>query len=152
MALKLLQVINIMLFAFLAGMYISPWLALTKSLSSFEPNAFLPIVKQLSRNMGPLMTALTPIALLSAIPVLVLSFGSKPTLFYLVLVALLLFIVTLAVTMLIEVPIVAKINTRTVAELPRDWEQLRDNWVSFHLLRIVPGVIGLALTVIAAIF
>ena len=152
MALKIFAVINIVLFALLMGMYISPWLAITKSLSSFEPSAFLAIVKQLARNMGPLMTALTPIALLSTIPVLVLSFSTNRTQFYLVLIALVLFIVTLAVTMLIEVPIVSKINTKTVAELPKNWERLRDNWVSFHLLRIIPGVTGFALVVIAAVF
>ncbi len=151
MVLKIFEVVNIVLFAFLAGMYISPWLALTKSLSTFEPSVFLEIIKRLGRNMGPLMTVLTPIALLSAAPVLLFSYARSSAMFYLTFIALVLFIVTLAVTILIEVPIVGKINSRTVSELPENWEKLRDTWVSFHLLRIIPGVVGFVLAIIAAV-
>jgi CHASE1-domain containing sensor protein len=55
-------------------------------------------------------------------------------------------------TGLIEVPIVKRIRPWTVSTLPDNWQQLRDRWVSFHLIRVLGGFAGLALLVAGAIF
>jgi uncharacterized membrane protein len=151
MSLKVCQLVSILLLTLVSGMYWGPWLALTRSMSTFEPSAFLAIVRRLTRNMAPLMAVLTPIALLSTVPVLFLSFGRRAT-FALTLVALVLFLFTVLVTMVVEVPIVRQIMTWTESTLPGNWQQLRDRWVSFHLLRVVPSFVGLVLLVAAAIF
>lgn len=98
------------------------------------------------------MTALLPIALLSTLPVLFLAYGSRLPLFYLTLTALLLFVVTLLVTALVEVPIVKEIVTWKASILPKDWRQLRDRWGAFHYARIVPSLVGLVLILVGAIF
>jgi len=102
--------------------------------------------------MGPLMTVLMPVALLSTVPVLFLSYSQRLETFYLNLIGLVLFVITLLVTMLIEVPIVAQITTWTVSTLPDNWQQLRDRWGAFHLARIVPSVVGLVLLLVGAIY
>ena len=150
MVLKLFQLMNIVLLLLVSGMYWGPWLALTRSIATFEPDVFLAIVQRLNRNMEPLMTALLPVALLSTLPVLVLEYGSQA--FYLTLTGLFLFIVTLVVTVLVEVPIVKQIVTWTASTLPGNWQQLRDHWSAFHYARIVPSLVGLVLILIAAIF
>src|SRR5882672_8197486 len=111
MALKLFELMNIVLLLFVSGMYWGPWLALSRSIATFEPEVFLAIVQRLNRNMAPLMTALLPLALLSTLPVLVLEYGGWA--FYLTLTGFVLFAVTLLVTGLVEVPIVKQIVTWT---------------------------------------
>ena len=152
MVLKLFELMNIVLLLLVSGMYWGPWLALTRSIATFEPDAFLAIVQRLNRNMEPLMTALLPIALLSTLPVLVLEYGSRPAPFYLTLTGSVLFVATLVVTALVEVPIVKQIVTWTPSMLPGNWRQLRDRWSAFHYARIVPSVVGLVLILVAAIF
>ena len=152
MTLKIAELINIVLSALVGGMYWGPWLALSRSLGTFEPGVFLAIVHRLNRNMGPLMTWLTPLGLLSTLPTLYLSFGSQPVTFYLTLAGFGCFVAALIVTMAIEVPIVMQIVTWNVSAMPPNWQQLRDRWVNFHILRIVGGIAGLALLVAGAIF
>ena len=152
MILKVFELINIVLSTWVSGMYWGPWLALSRSISTFEPNVFLAIVDRLNRNMASLMTILLPIALLSTIPVLILSYSTLPKIFYLTLMGLVCFIVTLLVTVLVEVPIVKQIVGWTVSSLPGNWRQLRDRWGAFHLARIIPSLVGLVLLFVAAIF
>jgi uncharacterized membrane protein len=87
-------------------------------MASFSPEVFLPIVHRMNRNLEPVMTVLMPIALLSIVPVLVLSYSKRPETFYMAVAGLILFIVALLVTVLVEVPIVKQIATWTDARLP----------------------------------
>lgn len=148
---KVWEIVSIVLLALVGGLYWGPWLALSRSMSTFTPEVFLAIVKRMSLNMAPVMTVLTPVALLSTAPVLILSYGTRPATFYLTLAALALFVLTLLVTMLVEVPIVKQIETWTVATLPKNWEQLRNRWMSFHLLRVIPAIVGLVLILVGVL-
>ena len=152
MTLKIAELISIVLSALVGGMYWGPWLALSRSLRTFEPGVFLAIVNRLNRNMAPLMTFLTPAGLLSTLPTLYLSFGDQPTTFYLTLAGFICFVVALIVTMRTEVPIVMQIVTWNVSAMPPNWQQLRDRWVNFHIVRVWAGLAGLTLLVAGAIF
>jgi hypothetical protein len=152
MALEAAEVVSIVLLALIGGMYWGPWLALTRTMAAFEPEVFLAVVDRLSRNMAPVMTVLTPLALLSTAPVLAFSYGSRPATFALTIVSLVLLGITLLVTVQVEVPIVRRIESWTVATVPEDWEQQRDRWGAFHLLRVVPAVVALVVLVVAAVF
>jgi uncharacterized membrane protein len=150
--LKICELVSIVLSALVAGVFWGPWVGLTRSMASFEPEIFLAIVRRLSRNIAPVMTFLMPVALLSIVPALIFSFGERPKTFYLFLGGLFLFVVALGVTMFVEVPIVKQIETWTVATLPDNWKQLRDRWGAFHVVRVVVSVAGLGLLVAGAIF
>jgi uncharacterized membrane protein len=152
MALKVCELISIVASALVAGMFFGPWLALTRSIGSFEPEVFLAVVHRLNRNMAPVMTILMPVALLSIVPVLSISYGEQPKTFSFALTGFVLFTVALLVTMLVEVPIVKQIETWTVSTLPGNWQRLRDRWGAFHLMRIVPSMVGLVLLLVGAIF
>jgi uncharacterized membrane protein len=151
MTLTICTLISIMLAALVAGLFWGPWLALTRSMATFEPNVFLAIVDRLNRNMAPLMTLLLPVSLLSMGAVLFLTYGDRPATFFLTLAALVSFVVALLVTVMIEVPIVKQITTWTVATLPANWRQLRDRWGAFHIIRVVAGMAGFALLVAGAL-
>jgi uncharacterized membrane protein len=152
MALRIFQVVSIVLLALVGGLYWGPWLAVTRSMSTFEAPVFLALVQRMNRNMGPLMTVLMPVALASTVPVLVLSYGNRPETFGLTVAALALFVLTLMVTVAVEVPIVQRMATWTPATMPDDWQQQRDRWGSFHLLRVLPAAAGLVLLVVGALF
>jgi uncharacterized membrane protein len=99
------------------------------------------------RNFAPVMPILMPVSMLSIMPVLLFSWGRSIT-FGLTAAALACFIVALLVTLLIEVPIDNMIKTWTVATLPNDWQQLRDRWEAFHVVRTAASVTGLILLVV----
>ena len=119
---------------------------------TFNPEVFLAIVDRMNRNMESVMSILTPTALLSIAPVLFFSFNKHPRIFYLNFAGFALFIVALLVTVLVEVPIVKQIVTWTAGTLPGNWQQLRDRWGAFHIIRVVAGIAGVALLVAGAIF
>lgn len=145
------QLVNLVFSIAVSGMFWGPWLALSRSMPAFEPEFFLAVVRRLNRNMAPVMTVLMPGALLSALPVLVVSYGDHPGTFGLTLAGLALFVVALLVTMLVEVPIVRRIDTWTVSTLPDDWQRLRDRWGTYHLVRIATSVAGLGALLVAAV-
>jgi Domain of unknown function (DUF1772) len=150
--LKIWELISILLSALVTGVFWRPWVALSRSISTFTPEVFLAIVNRLSRNIAPVMTVLMPVALLSMLPVLFFSFNEGPRNFYLTLAGFTLFVVALLVTVLVEVPIVKQIETWTVSTLPGNWQQLRDRWQAFHVIRVITSVAGLVLPLIGAIF
>jgi hypothetical protein len=153
LALRLLDILNVSLAALVSGIFWGPWLALTRSMRTFPPAVFLEIVHRLDKNLGGVMGVLYPVALLSFVPVLVLDlvFGCRAA-FVLAFLAFALFVLALVVTMVVEVPIVKRIRGWSVDAMPPDWQSLRDRWVSFHLLRVVPGIVGVALAVGGALW
>jgi hypothetical protein len=151
MLLRTLDILSITLAALVMGVFWGPWIALTRSIRTFGPDVFLVLVHRLDRNLGGLMGVLFPVTLLSTVPVAVLTFG-HPISFVLELVGLVLFAVALIVTAAVEVPIVTKIRGWTADTMPSNWEQLRDRWVSFHLLRVVPGILGLVALIAGALW
>ena len=149
---KMWELTSVVLSALVAGMFYGPWAALSRSMSTFEPEVFLAIVDRMNRNMAPVMTVLMPASLLSILPVLLYSYGKQPRTFYLFLAGLVLFIVALLVTILIEVPIVEEIMTWKISTLPSNWKQLRNRWQAFHVIRVIAGFAGLVLLLFGAIF
>ena len=145
------QLVGILLVTLVVGVYWGPWVALTRTIARLDVEIFLPLVKQLNANLAGLMTVLVPLALLGQAGMLLVDFGRGALPFTLAAIALLLFIVTVAVTVLTEVPIVKHVVTWEVETVPTNWRELRDRWVSFHLLRVIPGVVALGLYVVAAI-
>lgn len=150
--LKVLEILNIVLAALVGGMYWGPWLALTISLKKLELNVFLAVARRLNHNMSGLMTVLTPLSLLAGIPVLLLAYPEQPSLFWLTLTGSLCFLLALVVTVAIEAPIVKQVITWTEATLPPDWEQLRNRWSRFHVIRVGAGLAGLVCMVTGALW
>jgi len=152
MILKMFELVSIVLAALVGGMYWGPWLSLSRSLKTLKPEVFLDVVDRLNRNMAGLMTVLTPLGLLSILPVLWLSYVRAPLTFFLYSAGFLCFLIALLVTVRIEVPIVMQIVTWKVETLPENWRELRDRWGAFHIVRVVAGIAEVGLLVGGAIF
>jgi uncharacterized membrane protein len=149
--LRLLDVVSIVLAALVAGVFWGPWLALTRSIRTLTPDVFLVVVHRLDQNLGRIMSVLFPATMLVLIADAAFSFG-HPISFVLTVAAFALFLLALIVTAAVEVPIVKQIRGWTGDTIPANWTTLRDRWVSFHLLRVVPGILGLALLVAGALW
>jgi uncharacterized membrane protein len=152
MAISTAELLNIVISALVTGVFWGPWVGLTRSIATFTPSAFLAIGHRLNINLGPLMTVLMPVALLSTVPTLVLTFGTHPATFGLTLAGSALYVVALLVTMIIEVPIAQRIRSWSKPTLPADWQAQRDRWASVHIIRVVAGIAGLALLVAGALY
>lgn len=152
MALKIIELINILIAAIAGGMYWGPWLALTISLKEFDTKTFLAVVHRLNKNMAPLMTVLSPLSLLATIAVLVLSYNNHPTTFYFTLAGFVSYLSAVVVTVTIEVPVVKQMITWTESTLPANWMQLRDRWGKFHIVRVMAAVIGLIFLLAGILF
>ncbi len=152
MNLKVWQFVSIFLWALVAGVFWGPWLGLSRSIASFTPDAFLAIGKTMIGNLAPVMPFLMIAAIASMAPVLIISYRQKSDMFVLTLVSFAVVITALPITVLVEVPIDNQIKIWTGNSLPGDWRQIRDRWETFHLLRTIASVGGLALMLAAALF
>jgi uncharacterized membrane protein len=152
LSMKTWELLSIVCSALVAGMFYGPWAALSRSMRTFTAEVFLAVVDRMNRNMAPVMTVLMPACLLAMIPVLIGSYGVHRGIFSLYATAFVLFVVALIVTVFVELPIVQKIVTWTPATLPANWQQVRDRWVRFHVIRVAAGLVSFVLLLIAAIF
>ena len=147
MILKLAALLSILVTSLAGGMFWGPWVALTISIRTFTPEVFLAIFDRLARNIGTVMTFLLPLALVTMVPVLFLAYPRHPATFYLTLAGFGLYVVALLVTAWVEVPLVKRMGQWTMSTLPPGWEQVRDWWSAFHIIRVVATVVGLAMIV-----
>jgi uncharacterized membrane protein len=153
MTLRFWQFINIFLSALVAGVFWGPWLGLSRSIASFNPEVFLAIGKTMIGNLAPVMPILMPAAILSTLPVLFFLYRKRAMKsLSLTLAGLALFLAALLITLLVEVPIDNLIKRWTVTSLPDNWKQLRDRWELFHVLRTFAALGGLALLIAGALF
>ncbi len=152
MALKACEFISIVISAAVAGVFWGLWLGLSRSSNAFRPEIFIEVVHRIVQNLTTLMAILMPASLLSILPVLFLSYSERPSTFYLDVMALCLFIFGLLVTVIAVVPVTIEIDMWTASSLPDNWEQLRDRWKKFHVLRMMASSAGFLLLLIAAIF
>src|SRR5215211_6223256 len=126
---QIAQFVNLFLFALVTGVFWGTWLSLARTIESVSPATFLEVGKMMIVNLGGPMSVLMPLTLLSTLPVLYFMHRRKRTRdFFLVLTGLLLFVVALAGTLAVNVPIDREINEWTLATLPADWMQVRDRW------------------------
>ena len=139
--------------ALVGGMFWGPWVGLAGLSQPLSPRSFSQLGIAWPR-LSPrsCQILILPAALLLAIvPVLLLARNVRPELFNLFLAGQSLFVLALLVTLVVEVPIVNQIRTWTPAALPANWQQLRNRWAAFHVVRVVAAITGLALLVTGAV-
>jgi hypothetical protein len=150
--LEIWQFINILLSALVTGVFWGTWLGLSRSMATFTPETFLAIGHAMIGNLGTIMALLMPAAMLTTLPVLYLLYRRRSGAFYPTLAGLALFVVALLITLLVEVPLDNQFEEWTVTTLPANWQELRDRWEWFHVLRSWMSVFGLALLLGGALF
>jgi uncharacterized membrane protein len=148
---RLVQFVNVLLFALVMGVFWGTWFSLSRSIASITPETFLEVGHTMIANLGGPMSVLMPAALVSSVLVLIVLFRQRRhEAFNLALASLALMIGALIVTLAVNVPIDGEINLWTPKTLPADWTLTRDRWELFHTVRTFASIGALGFAVASA--
>jgi uncharacterized membrane protein len=140
MKLKVTEFTTLILGALVMGVFWGTWFTLTRSIPDFSAAEFIHIGKTIIANVALPMAILMPVTLLMMLVAMWLSFSVNRSSFYLYSLSFLLMIVTLIITVGVEVPIDNQIKTWTAATVPGNWESLRHTWDQFHTIRTFTSI------------
>jgi uncharacterized membrane protein len=140
MKLKVIEFATLILAALVMGVFWGTWFTLTRSIPDFSAAEFIHIGKTIIANVAVPMAILMPVTLLMMLVAMWLSFRVNRSSFYLYALSFLLMIITLIVTVGVEVPIDNQIKTWTAATVPANWESLRHTWDHFHTTRTFTSI------------
>ena len=140
MKLKGIEFISLMLAALVMGVFWGTWFTLTRSIHDFSAAEFIHIGKTIIDNVAIPMRILMPATLLLMLIAVLLSRHINKYSFYLYSISFLLMVITLIITVAVEVPIDNQIKTWTETSLPENWESIRQKWGMFHTLRTFTSI------------
>lgn len=142
--LRIIQFIGLFLLLLVTGTFWGTWFTLTRSLETFSAQEFIHIGKTIIENVAWPMRILMPLAILFNILYLWWRPRKRSVGFIIGLVACVFLIITLLITVSIEVPIDNQIKTWTPETVPGEWESLRDRWKLFHAIRTLTALLSFA--------
>jgi len=140
MKLKAIEFISLTLAALVMGVFWGTWFTLTRSLPVFSAAEFIHIGKTIIDNVALPMTIIMPATLVFMLISLLLSPRVNRYSFYLYSISFLLMVLTLIITVAIEVPIDNQIKTWTESTVPANWESLRQKWDYYHTVRTFTSI------------
>lgn len=152
MRLNILRFLTLLLLALIAGVFWGTWFTLTRSLETFSAAEFIHIGKTIIANVAFPMRIIMPLAMI----LLALSLWFYPDKrsagFYWSIAAFIFLIVTLLITVGVEVPIDNQIRRWQASSMPFDWEAIRSRWKYFHAWRTLTALASLTCFLIPVIF
>lgn len=151
-SLKIMQFVSLFLLLLVTGVFWGTWFALSRSIEKFTPESFLAIGRVMIANLARPMRILMPLTIVCMISNLFLypSGGSPGWTMNAFAVALI--ILSLLITVLIEVPIDNQIKKWTLATLPVNWAALRAKWQLYHTFRTFTSLISFLLLLASILF
>jgi len=139
-----LYCVCLVLVMLVTGVFWGTWFTLTRSLDQFPPDNFIRIGKTIIANVAWPMRILMPLTLVMLLWLSWTSRRQRP-ISYFFLGSLVLMVITLIITVGVEVPIDNQIKTWTTETLPADWMDLRLRWNQFHTMRTVTSLLSFIL-------
>ena len=142
---RALQLLTMLLFSLVTGVFWGTWFSLSRSMSQITPGTFLEVGRLMIGNLGGPMSVLMPASMVFALVLCVVLYRgreSRATLFASA--ALVLMAIALVITLTVNVPIDRQIQSWTTATLPPDWRAIRDRWEFYHGLRTLLSLAALA--------
>ena len=122
------------------GVFWGTWFTLTRSLHDFEPAEFIHIGKTIIANVAIPMRIIMPATLLFLLWSMWNAYKINRPVFYLYTISFVLMLVTLLITVGVEVPVDNRIKTWTVNTIPDNWYSLRQTWAGFHTARTFTSI------------
>ena len=122
------------------GVFWGTWFTLTRSLQNFEPAEFIHIGKAIIANVAIPMRIIMPATLLFLLWSMWINYKNNRPAFYMYTISFVLMIITLVITVGVEVPIDNQIKMWTVDSIPEDWKLLRLKWDKFHTARTFTSI------------
>lgn len=135
MLVNVIQFIGLSLLMLVTGVFWGTWLSLSRSIEEISAETFLENGRWFIKNLARPMQILMPLTILVMILGMLVYPDKSESGFYLNMLAFILFIATLLITLIVEVPIDRKIEIWTVSTLPVNWMALRHKWQKYHTLR-----------------
>jgi uncharacterized membrane protein len=129
------------------GAFWGSWIGLSRSIDTLTPATFLEVGHVMMEDYGPIMSVLMPATVLLTLLAGLFVYWRHPTAGLLVLAGFVCFAVATATTLLVNVPIDEMMAGWSLATLPTNWMQIRDQWETFHTLRTFVTLAGFAATV-----
>jgi uncharacterized membrane protein len=149
-SLKVIEFVAVFLLTLVAGVFWGTWLSLTRSKAAFSPEVFLAIGKRMVKNLAFPMRLLTPATLLSLVVLCVgLYWARQTTGLLLAIAAVVCLLTTMAITLVVNVPIDYQVKSWTIATMPADWQGIWNRWTAFHALRTLLSLGALVSTLAA---
>jgi uncharacterized membrane protein len=140
-----------MLLVLVTGVFWGTWFSLSRTMYQLSPETFITIGKQIMQNVAPGMSIMMLLGIAGVLVLLLMAGRRKKAHFYWLLSTLILFVLALAITLFIEVPIDNQIKTWTSDALPIDWKAIRDRWQFYHTDRTFLSLAGIACYLMAVI-
>ena len=122
------------------GVFWGTWFTLTRSLNDFEAEEFIHIGQTIIANVAIPMRIMMPAALFFLLWSMWINYKIDRPVFWLYTFSFVLMLVTLVITVGVEVPIDNKIKTWTVNTIPENWKSLRETWDKFHTARTFTSI------------
>ena len=122
------------------GVFWGTWFTLTRSLNDFEAAEFIHIGKTIIANVAIPMRIIMPATLFFLLWSMWINYKIDRPVFWLYTFSFILMLVTLVITVGVEVPIDNKIKTWTVNTIPENWKSLRETWDKFHTARTFTSI------------
>ena len=148
MTLNILKVIQFSALFFLllvVGVFWGPWLGLHRSIELLSSAELIHIVQLMAHNLGAPMQVLLPICILLISTSAWFYPEKKSRDFYFTITSILLIIISLLISVGIELPIVNQIKEWTESTVPSNWEAIRNHWVFFHIIRMIVALVSFGL-------
>lgn len=141
---------SLVLVMLVTGVFWGTWFTLTRSLDTFPADHFIRIGQTIIHNVAGPMRILMPLTLVVQL-LLCIAYRKQGPVIYALLAAFGLMIVTLLITLLVEVPIDNQIRTWTSDRIPADWRALRATWKQFHAYRTLSSILSFGLLSVPAL-
>ena len=151
MGIHYLYIVTLLALMLVCGVFLGLYFALSRSYQVFTPVELAKIARTIVRNLEVPMrnVSLLCLALMGAC---IAVYPDKSLWnFYAIAASFLLIIGSLVITMAIEVPINNKVITWTAENTPADWEQLRNRWQYYNVVRTVLALLSFVLFAAGAI-
>ena len=145
MGTKLIKSTSFVLLMLVTSVFWGTWFTLTRSIGEFSPTEFIHIGKVIIANVANPMKILMPAGILFLGWTTWMEYRKKNTSFYPLLISFLLMVISLLITVCVEVPIDNQIKTWTAMNLPDDWAAIRQKWAWYHGLRTITSIASFAL-------
>ena len=149
---KIIQFITLLLLLLVSGLFWGTWFSLSQSIENFSAAEFIHIGKTIISNVAFPMRIILPLCILCML-ISAWWYPAKKTVeFYFGIASIVLILMSLLITLIVEVPIDNQIKLWTASNLPADWEAIRTKWQFFHGLRTLTSIASFACFAIMSIF
>jgi uncharacterized membrane protein len=142
---KIIQFAALFLLMLVVGVFWGNWFSFSRSYDVFSVDELNHIAKTIIRNLAVPMRfiSMACIVMMSLSAYFIPQKRSKE--FYFNLFAIAFILVTLLITIIVEVPINDQVITWTTSTAPSDWKEILDRWLYFNKIRTAAALISFAL-------